>query len=114
MSVRRGGGGVEGSASGGGDTPLFKVQKLGETETENLHRNMLFPFMNVMRWSAYPPSENRMTDTSENITFPCGRYQKWHTYSIHQMSHVEETSDNEQFGNCIFFLQQNNKSDRNK
>ena len=22
-----------------------KVQKLGETETENLHRNMLFPFM---------------------------------------------------------------------
>ena len=32
-----------------GDTPLFKVQKLWETETENLHRNMLFPFMNVMR-----------------------------------------------------------------
>ena len=32
-----------------GDTPLFKVQKLGETETENLHRNMLFLFINVMR-----------------------------------------------------------------
>ena len=32
-----------------GDSPLFKVQKLGETETENLHRNMLFPFINVMR-----------------------------------------------------------------
>ena len=31
-----------------GDTPLFKVQKLGETETKNLHRNMLFPFMNIM------------------------------------------------------------------
>ena len=42
--------------------------------------------MNVMRWSAYPPSENRMTDTSENITFSCGQYQKWHTDSIHQMS----------------------------
>ena len=32
-----------------GDTPLFKFQKLGETETENLQRNMLFPFINVMR-----------------------------------------------------------------
>ena len=42
-----------------GDTPLFKVQKLGGTETyhsglggtetENLHRNMLFPFINVIR-----------------------------------------------------------------
>ena len=32
-----------------GDSPLFKVQKLGETETENLHRNMLFPFINIMR-----------------------------------------------------------------
>ena len=31
-----------------GDSPLFKVQKLGETETENLHRNMLFPFVNIM------------------------------------------------------------------
>ena len=30
-----------------GDSPLFKVKKLGETETENLHRNMLFPFMNM-------------------------------------------------------------------
>ena len=32
-----------------GDTPMFKVQKLAETETENLHINMLFPFVNVMR-----------------------------------------------------------------
>ena len=32
-----------------GDSPLFKFQKLGETETENLHRNMLFPFINIMR-----------------------------------------------------------------
>ena len=31
-----------------GDSPLFKVQKLGETETKNLHRNMLFPFMSIM------------------------------------------------------------------
>ena len=31
------------------DIPVFKVRKLGETETENLHRNMLFPFINVMR-----------------------------------------------------------------
>ena len=32
-----------------GDTPLFKVQKLGGTEIKNLHRNMLFPFMNIIR-----------------------------------------------------------------
>ena len=32
-----------------GDSPLFKVQKLGGTETENLPRNMLFPFVNVVR-----------------------------------------------------------------
>ena len=31
-----------------GDSPLFKVQKLGETETENLHKNMLFPVMSIM------------------------------------------------------------------
>ena len=31
------------------DTPVFKVQKLGGTETENLHRNMLFPFVNIVR-----------------------------------------------------------------
>ena len=30
-----------------GDSPLFKIQKLGGTETDNLHRNMLFPFLNV-------------------------------------------------------------------
>ena len=30
-----------------GDSPLFKVQKLGGTDTENLHRNMLFPFVSV-------------------------------------------------------------------
>ena len=30
------------------DTPVFKVQKLGGTETENLHRNMLFPFISIM------------------------------------------------------------------
>ena len=28
---------------------MFKVQKLGGTDTENLHRNMLFPFINVVR-----------------------------------------------------------------
>ena len=30
-----------------GDTPLFKVQKIGGTDTENLHRNMLYPFINA-------------------------------------------------------------------